>query len=120
MHNQTDMQPTLVLLGFFGSKCVHKTELCGLPKNLCLVTNVLQASRIWRKTGVYPARKAHAKCVCRKPQRQVQKRMLNRHWFRTMAAAKVEVMQWQHQYNNVSPHSSLNYLPPVVFANKAA
>lgn len=45
---------------------------------------------------------------------------LNRHWFRTMREAKVEVMQWQHQYNNVRPHSSLNYLPPVVFANKAA
>ena len=37
-----------------------------------------------------------------------------------MREAKVEVMQWQHQYNNVRPHSSLNYLPPVVFANKAA
>ena len=45
---------------------------------------------------------------------------LNRHWFRTMREAKAEVMQWQYQYNNVRPHSSLNYLPPVVFAEKAA
>lgn len=45
---------------------------------------------------------------------------LNRHWFRTMEEAKVEVMQWQYQYNNVRPHSSLNYLPPVAFAEKAA
>jgi putative transposase len=29
-------------------------------------------------------------------------------------------MQWQYQYNNVRPHSSLNYLPPVAFAEKAA
>ena len=45
---------------------------------------------------------------------------LNRHWFRTMEEAKVEVRQWQNQYNNVRPRSSLNYLPPVVFANKTA
>lgn len=45
---------------------------------------------------------------------------LNRHWFRTMEEAKVEIMQWQYQYNNVRPHSSLNYLPPVAFAEKAA
>jgi putative transposase len=45
---------------------------------------------------------------------------LNRHWFRTMQEAKLEVMQWQYQYNNVRPHSSLNYLPPVAFAEKAA
>ncbi|MAF96838.1 MAG: hypothetical protein CMM60_13960 [Rhodospirillaceae bacterium] len=36
-----------------------------------------------------------------------------------MRDAKVEVMQWQHQYSNVRPHSSLNYLPSVVFANNA-
>ncbi|MBT3831385.1 MAG: transposase [Gammaproteobacteria bacterium] len=45
---------------------------------------------------------------------------LNRHWFRTMREAKVEVMQWQYQYDNVRPCRSLNYLPSVVFANKAA
>ena len=38
--------------------------------------NVLLESRIWRKAGVYPTRKAHAKWGCGKPQRQVQKRML--------------------------------------------
>ena len=45
---------------------------------------------------------------------------LNRHWFRTMEEAKVEIMQWQYQYNNVRSHSSLNYLPPLAFAEKAA
>jgi putative transposase len=44
---------------------------------------------------------------------------LNRHWFRTMQEEKLEVMQWQYQYNNVRPHSSLNYLPPVALAEKA-
>ena len=45
---------------------------------------------------------------------------LNRHWFRSLDEAEAEVMLWQHQYNNVRPHSALNYLPPVAFARQAA
>lgn len=45
---------------------------------------------------------------------------LNRHWFRNLEEARVEIEQWRHQYNHVRPHSSLNYLPPVVFAKQAA
>ena len=45
---------------------------------------------------------------------------LNRHWFRTLSEARVEIDAWRHQYNHVRPHSSLNYLPPVVFAQQAA
>jgi len=45
---------------------------------------------------------------------------LNRHWFRTLEEARVEIDAWRHQYNYVRPHSSLNYLPPVVFAQQAA
>lgn len=45
---------------------------------------------------------------------------LNQHWFRTMAEARVEIEAWRHHYNHIRPHSSLGYLPPVVFAKKAA
>ena len=45
---------------------------------------------------------------------------LNRHWFRTLEEAKVEIDLWRHHYNHVRPHSSLDYLPPVAFAKKAA
>jgi len=45
---------------------------------------------------------------------------LNRHWFRSMEEAKVEIDQWRHHYNHVRPHSSLDYLPPVAFAKQAA
>ena len=45
---------------------------------------------------------------------------LNRHWFRSLEDAETEIMLWQNQYNNVRPHSSLNYLPPVAFAGQAA
>lgn len=45
---------------------------------------------------------------------------LNRHWFRSIEEARVEIDRWRHHYNHVRPHSSLNYLPPVVFAQQAA
>ena len=45
---------------------------------------------------------------------------LNQHWFRTLEEARVEIDQWREHYNNVRPHSSLGYMPPVEFAKKAA
>ncbi len=45
---------------------------------------------------------------------------LNQHWFRTIEEAKVEIDQWREHYNNVRPHSSLGYIPPVEFAKRAA
>ena len=45
---------------------------------------------------------------------------LNQHWFRTLEEAREIIDQWREHYNNVRPHSSLGYLPPVVFAKKAA
>lgn len=45
---------------------------------------------------------------------------LNRHWFRTLDEACVEIDQWRHHYNTIRPHSALNYQPPFVFAQRAA
>jgi putative transposase len=45
---------------------------------------------------------------------------LNQHWFRTLDEARREIDQWRKHYNNVRPHSSLGYLPPVEFAKRAA
>jgi putative transposase len=45
---------------------------------------------------------------------------LNQHWFRTLEEAKYDIEQWRQHYNHVRPHSALNYMPPVVFAEKAA
>lgn len=45
---------------------------------------------------------------------------LNQHWFRTLDEAKWEIDQWRAHYNNVRPHSSLGYQPPVEFAKQAA
>jgi len=45
---------------------------------------------------------------------------LNQHWFRSLADAHHEIDQWRRHYNQVRPHSSLGYLPPVEFARRAA
>lgn len=45
---------------------------------------------------------------------------LNRHWFRTMEEARVEIDLWREYYNHVRPHSALNYVPPVEYARTAA
>jgi putative transposase len=45
---------------------------------------------------------------------------LNQHWFRTLDEAKYEIDQWREHYNHVRPHSSLNYLPPAVYAKQVA
>ena len=38
--------------------------------------------------------------------------LLNREVFSTLLEAKVLVEQWRREYNQIRPHSSLNYLPP--------
>lgn len=45
---------------------------------------------------------------------------LNQHWFRSLADAEQRISAWREHYNHVRPHSSLNYVPPVVFAKQAA
>lgn len=45
---------------------------------------------------------------------------LNLHWFRTIEEARYEIDLWRHHYNHERPHSSLNYLPPIAFAQQAA
>ena len=45
---------------------------------------------------------------------------LNQHWFRTLEEARYEIDRWRYHYNYERPHSSLNYLPPVVFAQQVA
>lgn len=45
---------------------------------------------------------------------------LNQHWFRTLEEARYEIKQWQRHYNEVRPHSSLNFMPPAVYAKQVA
>lgn len=45
---------------------------------------------------------------------------LNQHWFRSLDEARHEIDQWRQHYNEVRPHSSLGYLPPVEYAKRAA
>jgi len=45
---------------------------------------------------------------------------LNLHWFRSLDEARYEIDLWRNHYNNVRPHSSLNYMPPVEYARRVA
>ncbi len=45
---------------------------------------------------------------------------LNQHWFRSIDEAREIIDQWCDHYNHERPHSSLNYMTPVAFANRAA
>ena len=45
---------------------------------------------------------------------------LNQHWFTDLNEARQLIEQWRIHYNEVRPHSSLDYLPPSKFAAKAA
>ncbi len=43
---------------------------------------------------------------------------LNMHWFSTLATAKQIIEEWRIEYNSERPHSSLNYLTPIEFAEQ--
>lgn len=45
---------------------------------------------------------------------------LNLHWFRTLEEARYEIEQWQQHYNDVRPHSTLNFMPPAIYAKREA
>jgi putative transposase len=44
---------------------------------------------------------------------------LNANWFPTLMAAQHKVEQWRSAYNQERPHSSLGYLTPMEFADRA-
>ena len=45
---------------------------------------------------------------------------LSLEWFRSRAEAKVVIEKWRQHYNEVRPHSSLDYLTPNEFVARAA
>ena len=45
---------------------------------------------------------------------------LNQHWFRSLEEATKIIDAWRLHYNHERPHSTLNYMTPVAFANRAA
>ena len=45
---------------------------------------------------------------------------LNQHWFISLNEARQKIIKWQHHYNTIRPHSSLNYLSPSQYVKKVA
>lgn len=44
---------------------------------------------------------------------------LNQHWFRDLADARRIIANWREHYNEVRPHSALNYQPPAAYEQAA-
>jgi len=44
---------------------------------------------------------------------------LNANWFTSLTDARRKIETWRRDYNELRPHSSLNYLPPAEFARTA-
>ena len=42
---------------------------------------------------------------------------LNENWFRDLADARAKIAEWQQDYNEKRPHSSLQYRTPAEFAS---
>ena len=45
---------------------------------------------------------------------------LNANWFTSLSDARSKIESWRQDYNQVRPHSSLDYLPPAEFARTQA
>jgi putative transposase len=45
---------------------------------------------------------------------------LNENWFTDLADAREKIEQWKEDYNQVRPHSALDYLTPAEFAQRSA
>jgi len=45
---------------------------------------------------------------------------LNQHWFQSIEQAVEQIDQWRYHFNHERPHSSLKFMTPVAFVNKAA
>ena len=43
---------------------------------------------------------------------------LNANWFTSLSDARRKIESWRQDYNELRPHSSLNYLPPAEFARQ--
>ena len=43
---------------------------------------------------------------------------LNQHWFTSLKDARDTIATWRKHYNEERPHSSLGYIPPMLFARR--
>lgn len=67
-------------------------------------------------------------CICKPTQNafvesfngKFRDNCLNQQWFRTINEARSLIETWRIDYNEIRPHSSLNYQPPSVFARAVA
>lgn len=59
--------------------------------------------------------KPHQNGHCESFNGRVRDECLNQHWFQSIAEAQEILDSWRYDYNNLRPHSSLNYMTPAMF-----
>ena len=84
-----------------------------------------KAMLIWQKEsgvrlGIHAVWQADTERICGESQWSFRLECLNQHWFRTIEEARQIIDDWRHHYNHERPHSTLNYMTPVVFAKREA
>lgn len=51
---------------------------------------------------------------------RLREECLRTHWFKNLFDARTKITDWRKEYNEVRPHSSLNYQTPAAFAAEAS
>jgi putative transposase len=103
-------------------------EQRGLPKTIVMDNGTEMTSKamfFWsRKTGVKlhfiqpgkPTQNAFVESF----NGRFRDGCLNQYWFTSMTDARSVINEGRAHYNQIRPHSSLGYLPPMVYEKQAA
>ena len=93
----------------------HYQREIGAPSGRSGYHEATAANRI-----VERSRQAVAERHPRELQRQARDECLSREWFRNRQEAVALIETWRRHYNEVRPHSSLDYLTPIEFKMRNA
>jgi len=88
--------------------CAAIMGLNSYPRLCCRGTALIEPGKPWQN-GVTESFNGKFRDEC-----------LSLEWFRSRAEAKVIIEAWRRHYNEVRPHSSLDYLTPNEFVAQAA
>ena len=68
------------------------------------------------RAAPHPARSSHAERPCREFPRRLREECLRASWFSNLFDARSKITDWRKEYNELRPHSSLDYRTPKEFA----
>jgi putative transposase len=75
--------------------------------------------RAWCGAGLQPPGKATDNARVKSFNGRLRQKCLNLHWFLSLEDAQRKIEAWCQNYNEVRPHSALQWMPPAEFARQA-